>query len=239
MAIEKITLSTSKEILPMDEKIKSEKKQNNPFVQKAAELGINIQAFYIYNEENECIGVDTVKLNAAIQEASSKKSANSQNTNNELDSFTPSIEKNNEVDKKEKAKDFQKIINDEYTDAALKYADSLNQHAISTTKEGKLTDEWDAIKADANKLTSSTIANTTVLEGVKEFITSLTNLINTTKNYKAEKDTEKESSFSMETTRDIEDKNNLIEVYEANIFNSNPFKSAFETFTEEDEQIAV
>ena len=43
----------------------------------------------------------------------------------------------------------------------------------------------------------------------------------------------------METTRDIEDKNNLIEVYEANIFNSNPFKSAFETFTEEDEQIAV
>ena len=78
-----------------------------------------------------------------------------------------------------------------------------------------------------------------VLEGVKEFVTNLTNLINSTKNYNAEKATEKDSYFSLETIRDIEDKNNAIEVYGTNIFNSNPFKSAFGTFSEEEYEMAV
>ena len=34
-------------------------------------------------------------------------------------------------------------------------------------------------------------------------------------------------------------KNNNIEVYETNIFTSNPFKSAVETFDYEDEELAV
>ncbi len=239
MAIEPINLNTTNEFLTMDAKIKNDKKKTNPLVQKGKELGINVEQFYIYNEKNECVGIDTVKLNAAIQESKSKKDQDTQTPNYDLDSFVTSNEKITKAEKKEKAKDFQAIIDDEYTDAALKYADSLNQHAYSTTKEGKLADAWDSIQADANKLTSFTASNTTVLEGVKEFVTNLTNLINSTKNYNAEKATEKDSYFSLETIRDIEDKNNAIEVYGTNIFNSNPFKSAFGTFSEEEYEMAV
>ena len=241
MAVERINLSTKKENLSINTMKTNEKQQNNPIITKALELGINVEAYYTYNENNECTGIDTVKLNAAIQEAMQVQNLQSNKNGYQDDTFeiTTGAEKKTEEEIKTEAKNSQNNIDTAYTEAAVKYADSLNQKAKSTSEEGKLTSQWDSLQAEAYKLTSSTISNTTVLEGVKEFITNLTNLINTTKNYNAEKENEKESSLSLETAGDIEDKNNTIEVYEANIFTSNPFKSAFETFIEEDEEIAV
>lgn len=242
MVLERINLTTQDSKLVNTSKSK-EKQQNNPIVAKALELGINVEAYYTYDENNECTGIDTVKLNAAIQEAMQTKKAQDNSKYYEADSFE--ITTNNTMQSKEETKtevkNIQKDIDKEYTEAAVKYVNSLDPNASSNTKEGKLTDEWEAIKSDANKLTSFTAPNTTVLEGVKEFITTLTGLINTTKNYNAEKEDTKESSLTLETAGDIEDKNNEIEVYETNIFSSNPFKSAFETFLEEEEeeQVAV
>lgn len=241
MAVERINLSTKKENLSINTMKTNEKQQNNPIITKALELGINVEAYYTYNENNECTGIDTVKLNTAIQEAMQVQNLQSNKNGYQDDTFeiTTGAEKKTEEEIKTEAKNSQNNIDTAYTEAAVKYADSLNQKAKSTSEEGKLTSQWDSLQAEAYKLTSSTTSNTTVLEGVKEFITNLTNLINTTKNYNAEKENEKESSLSLETAGDIEDKNNTIEVYEANIFTSNPFKSAFETFMEEDEEIAV
>lgn len=241
MAVERINLSTKKDNLSITTMKTNEKQQNNPIITKALELGINVEAYYTYNENNECTGIDTLKLNAAIQEAMQVQNLEGNKNGYQDDTFeiTTGAEKKTEEEIKTEAKNSQNNIDTAYTEAAVKYADSLNQKAKSTSEEGKLTSHWDSLQAEAYKLTSSTTSNTTVLEGVKEFITNLTNLINTTKNYNAEKENEKESSLSLETAGDIEDKNNTIEVYEANIFTSNPFKSAFETFIEEDEEIAV
>lgn len=240
MVLERINLTTQDGKLANTSKSK-EKQQNNPIVAKAIELGINVEAYYTYDENNECTGIDTVKLNAAIQEAIQAKKAQSNSKYYEADSFE--ITTNNTVQTKEETrtefKNIQKDIDKEYTEAAVKYVNSLDPNASLNTEEGKLTDEWEAIKSDANKLTSFTAPNTTVLEGVKEFITTLTGLINTTKNYNAEKEDSKESSLTLETVGDIEDKNNEIEVYETNIFSSNPFKSAFGTFLEEEEEEEV
>ena len=240
MAIERINIQKTQDNTQINStKTNEKKKENNPIVSRALELGINVEAYYIYDENNECIGIDIVKLNAAIKEA--MQIQNQQNNKKEEDTFekktnSDSIEK---TDSKTEAKSLQNNIDKAYTEAVIKYARSLDEDALSTSKEGKLSDEWEAIKADNYKLTSSTTSNTTVLEGVKEFVTNLTNLINSTKNYNAEKATEKDSYFSLETIRDIEDKNNAIEVYGTNIFNSNPFKSAFGTFSEEEYEMAV
>lgn len=240
MTIERINIKKTQDNTQINStKTNEKKKENNPIVSKALELGINVKSYYIYDENNECIGIDIVKLNAAIKEA--MQIQNQQNNKKEEDTFekktnSDSIEK---TDSKTEAKSLQNNIDKAYTEAVIKYARSLDEDALSTSKEGKLSDEWEAIKADNYKLTSSTTSNTTVLEGVKEFVTNLTNLINSTKNYNAEKATEKDSYFSLETIRDIEDKNNAIEVYGTNIFNSNPFKSAFGTFSEEEYEMAV
>ena len=242
MAIEKINLNSTQDGITLNVNVSSEKKQqNNPLVIRAQELGINVEAYYVYNDKNECIGVDNVKLNAAIQEAMQAQTTAIDNNKFEYDSFeftkTDDVY-TSELNDKE-AKSSQKTIDNEYTNAALKYAQSLDPDALSTSEEGRLVNQWEAIEADANKLTSFTAPNTTVLEGVKEFITNLSGLINSTKHYNASKDIQKESSVSIDTTRDIEDKNNNIEVYETNIFTSNPFKSAVETFDYEDEELAV
>ena len=240
MTIERINIKKTQDNTQINStKTNEKKKENNPIVSKALELGINVESYYIYDENNECIGIDIVKLNAAIKEA--MQIQNQQNNKKEEDTFekktnSDSIEK---TDSKTEVKSLQNNIDKAYTEAVIKYAKSLDEDALSTSKEGKLSDEWEAIKADNYKLTSSTTSNTTVLEGVKEFVTNLTNLINSTKNYNAEKATEKDSYFSLETIRDIEDKNNAIEVYGTNIFNSNPFKSAFGTFSEEEYEMAV
>ena len=240
MTIERINIKKTQDNTQINStKTNEKKKENNPIVSKALELGINVESYYIYDENNECIGIDIVKLNAAIKEA--MQIQNQQNNKKEEDTFekktnSDSIEK---TDSKTEVKSLQNNIDKAYTEAVIKYAKSLDEDALSTSKEGKLSDEWEAIKADNYKLTSSTTSNTTVLEGVKEFVTNLTNLINSTKNYNAEKATEKDSYFSLETIRDIEDKNNAIEVYETNIFSSNPFKSAFGTFSEEEYEMAV
>ena len=242
MAIERINIQKTQDNTQINStKTNEKKKENNPIVSRALELGINVEAYYIYDENNECIGVNTVKLNAAIKEAMQMQIQTQQNNKNEEDTFekktnSDSIEK---TDSKTEVKSLQNNIDKAYTEAVIKYARSLDEDALSTSKEGKLSDEWEAIKADNYKLTSSTTSNTTVLEGVKEFVTNLTNLINSTKNYNAKKATEKDSYFSLETIRDIEDKNNAIEVYGTNIFNSNPFKSAFGTFSEEEYEMAV
>lgn len=242
MAIEKINLNSTQDGITLNVNVSSEKKQqNNPLVIRAQELGINVEAYYVYNDKNECTGVDNVKLNAAIQEAMQAQTTAIDNNKFEYDSFeftkTDDVY-TSELNDKE-AKSSQKTIDNEYTNAALKYAQSLDPDALSTSEEGRLVNQWETIEADANKLTSFTAPNTTVLEGVKEFITNLTGLINSTKHYNASKDIEKESCVSIDTTRDIEDKNNNIEVYETNIFTSNPFKSAVETFDYEDEELAV
>ena len=240
MTIERINIKKTQDNTQINStKTNEKKKENNPIVSKALELGINVEAYYIYDENYECIGVDTVKLNAAIKKAMQIQTQ--QNNKNEEDTFEkePDTESSDKANINTEAKNLQNNIDKAYTEAVIKYARSLDEDALSTSKEGKLSDEWEAIKADNYKLTSSTTSNTTVLEGVKEFVTNLTNLINSTKNYNAEKETEKDSYFSLETIRDIEDKNNAIEVYGTNIFNSNPFKSAFETFIEEEDEIAV
>ncbi len=242
MAIEKINLNSTQDGITLNVNVSSEKKQqNNPLVIRAQELGINVEAYYVYNDKNECTGVDNVKLNAAIQEAMQAQTTAIDNNKFEYDSFeftkTDDVY-TSELNDKE-AKSSQKTIDNEYTNAALKYAQSLDPDALSTSEEGRLVNQWETIEADANKLTSFTAPNTTVLEGVKEFIANLTGLINSTKHYNASKDIEKESCVSIDTTRDIEDKNNNIEVYETNIFTSNPFKSAVETFDYEDEELAV
>ena len=237
MAIETITFNTTNEFLTLDAQLKNDKKKNNSLIQKAKELGIDVEQFYIYNENKECIGIDTVKLNAAIQEVNNKKAQETQTQNYERDTFVPSSEKRPQIEEKEEAKDFKKAIDYEYTNAALKYAKTLDSDSLSTSKEGKLNDKWQEIKSDEEKLTSITTPNTTVLEGVKEFITSLSGLINDTKHFNMNK--EKESDFSLETVRDIEDKNNNIEVYGTNIFTANPFKSTLETFDYEYEDVAV
>ena len=242
MAIEKMNLNSTQDGITLNVNVSSDKKQqNNPLVIRAQELGINVEAYYVYNDKNECIGVDNVKLNAAIQEAMQAQTTAIDNNKFEYDSFE--FTKTDDVDTVEladkEAKSSQKTIDNEYTDAALKYAQSLDPNALSTSEEGRLVNQWEAIEADANKLTSFTAPNTTVLEGVKEFITNLSGLINSTKHYNASTDIQKESSVSIDTTRDIEDRNNNIEVYETNIFTSNPFKSAVETFDYEDEELAV
>ena len=74
------------------------------------------------------------------------------------------------------------------------------------------------MRAEVHKLTSVTADNTTVLEGVKEFIINIKDLVNATKNAKATKDEkeDKETAISIRTARDIEDKRNKVQVYETN-----------------------
>lgn len=242
MAIERINIQKTQDNTQINStKTNEKKKENNPIVSRALELGINVEAYYIYDENNECIGIDIVKLNAAIKKAMQMQIQTQQNNKNEEDTFEkePDTESSDKANINTEAKNLQNNIDKAYTEAVIKYARSLDEDALSTSKEGKLSDEWEAIKADNYKLTSSTTSNTTVLEGVKEFITNLTNLVNTTKNYTSKAEEEKDSYFSLETIRDIEDKNNAIEVYGTNIFNSNPFKSAFGTFSEEEYEMAV
>ncbi len=212
----------------------------NSLILKAKQLGINLEGYYTYNDQNELSGINSAKLNAAIIEAMKLEAEKNSNSNLQTDSFTKAVE--GETDKnieKVEAKSSKKEIDNEYSDALIKYARTINDDAYSTTEEGQLAEEWRDIKAEVEKLTSSTAPNTTVLEGVKEFIVNLTGLVNKTKNYNAEKEDAKESSLTLETVGDIEDKNNAIKVYQTNIFSSNPFKSAFETFLEEEEQVAV
>lgn len=215
---------------------------NSYLINKAQSLGISVEAYYIYDENNQVTGIDTAKLNAAIQEAMQAQKQKAENNQYQDDTFEKTTVDTVDATAvaKSKAKSSQNTIDAEYSNAALKYAESLNFNADSTSEEGKLAAGWDAIEADANRLTSATASNTTVLEGVKEFITTLTGLINDTKNYNAQKEGEKASNISFDTERDIQDKNNDIEAHETNFFTSNPFQSAFETFgIEEEEEVAV
>ena len=242
MATEKINLLKTPDEFSIGRKKASETQQEvgNYLVSKAQSLGINIEEYYIYDENNECIGIDTAKLNTAVQEAMKTEQAKKENNQYQDDSFerteTTSAYTIEETDSK--AKSSKNTIDEEYRNAAVKYAQSINLNAESISEEGKLVKQWEEIESDANKLTSATASNTTVLEGVKEFITTLTGLINDTKNYKAKED-EKESNISLETERDIQDKNNDIEVYGTNFFTDNPFKSALETFDIEEDDVAV
>ena len=85
-------------------------------------------------------------------------------------------------------------------------------------------------------MTSATASNTTILEGLKEFISSLTELQNITKHYKAQKEAkaDKETIASLKTQRDILDENNEIKVYETNFFHS-----AVNVYDAEDDAVSV
>ena len=138
---------------------------------------------------------------------------------------------------KKETKNSKKEIENNFDDAVKKYSEFFDIDAKSTTQEGKIAKQWEEAEAKANKLTSVTASDTTILEGVKEFITKLTNLVNDTKNFKASEEFEadKESAISLNTLRDLQERQNKISVYtedaeEENILGNNPFlKSAFET----------
>ena len=211
---------------------------NELLVSKAKALGIDVKKYYVYDEQGNQTGIDYSKLNMAIN-LKKEEQNNISNNNSGSDTFYSSTtETQSSVDNnKKEAKNSKKEIENNFDDAVKKYSEFFDIDAKSTTQEGKIAKQWEEAEAKANKLTSVTASDTTILEGVKEFITKLTNLVNDTKNFKASEEFEadKESAISLNTLRDLQERQNKISVYtedaeEENILGNNPFlKSAFET----------
>ncbi len=211
---------------------------NELLVSKAKALGIDVKKYYVYDEQGNQTGIDYSKLNMAIN-LKKEEQNNISNNNSGSDTFYSSMtETQSSVDNnKKEAKNSKKEIENNFDDAVKKYSEFFDIDAKSTTQEGKIAKQWEEAEAKANKLTSVTASDTTILEGVKEFITKLTNLVNDTKNFKASEEFEadKESAISLNTLRDLQERQNKISVYtedaeEENILGNNPFlKSAFET----------
>lgn len=192
--------------------------------------------YYIYDENGNYLGFDYARY-VADQQA--------ENINQEEEIPAIKKEQRDEFIKKSEEKktaDIETIqstyasskIDKQYKEAALKYVALLNK--ANSEEEAKIVQEWSAIREQANKLTSVTASNTTVLEGIKEFISSLTSLENTTKHFKTQKDEndKKDTIISMKNARDIRDEKNKIKVYESNFF-----KSAVNVYDTEDDAIAV
>ncbi len=223
---------------------------NEMLITKAKSLGINVNNYYVYSYgvQGNQAEIDYSKLSTAIA-SKQEEQANSSETADANDSFESTLygiqSSDNNTDN---AKESKKEISSNFDEAINKYSNFYDSKAISNTREGQIAAEWEDITFEANKLTSVTASDTTILEGVKEFITKLTNLVNDTKSFKASDDTEKnkESAVSLNTIRDLMEKENKISVYsenaeETNILGNNPFmKSAFETADyETEEEFAV
>ncbi len=187
---------------------------------KAAKYGINTNEFRTFDEDGNAIGYDYAKLSAAITEAKEKEAKTTT-----VDAKTDEFHRESKTKKESEIEVIQTQyaadkIDKEFKDV-IKYA-NLMKKTVEPSQESNIAKQWDAMRAEAHKLTSVTADNTTVLEGVKEFIINIKELVADTKNAKADKDAkfEKETAISIKTARDIQDKRNKVQVYDTNFFNS-------------------
>jgi len=221
----------------------------NAIVAKAMSLGIQVESYFIYDEEGNVKDIDLQKLNIAIKEAEQKENKNVEKQE-ETDEFVKGAANKNEVNaeiENKKAKESKETIDKDYNDAVAKYLSTINMDADKNTQEGHIAAEWQYMKEKEFRLTSADAANVTVLEGVRSFITNLTNLVNETKSFGAEKNSEKakDSFFSTKTVNEIQNENNKIEAHETkyneNPFVNNPFyNSVLKSFApEEEEEMSV
>ncbi|MCD7739785.1 MAG: hypothetical protein LUH11_00340 [Candidatus Gastranaerophilales bacterium] len=216
--------------------------QAQPLVAKANQLGIDVSNFYTTDVQSGETTINTQKLNVAIQEATKQKVKDLDN-----DTFVKTNDGSEYTKEEAKAQieTDKKTINTEYN-ANVRYIKDIKNDSQTSNDEEALVDKWNSIKSEANVLTSVTASNTTVLEGVKEFINSFKKLVNETKSFDKDKDCdEADTSVSM-TDKNIFSEGNSIKVYEmedeSNTLGNNPFfDSAFKTFDyqEEEEKEAV
>ena len=208
-------------------------------VTRAELLGIDVEEYYEYDDEGNVTGVDIQKLSAAINEAMSAQTNTTAVSQDDEFVRTTAVED----EENQEADELQTTIDKDYNKAVMNYLPGINMDADSLSDEGKIVDEWENIREQADKLTSVDASNATVLQGVNSFLEELETLVKTTKYFVAEKNSEEEANsfLSLKTIEDIQDEQNAIQTYEAeqhdNPFASNPFyNSALTTFTLEDEE---
>lgn len=198
--------------------------------------GINGSDYRIYDDNGQCIGIDYSQYVAdkKAQEESEEEKIPAVKKEKRDEFIKESEEKKAAEIESIQSKYATEKIDSNYKDALIKYASLLSKG--NTEEETKIVNQWTAIREEANKLTSVTASNTTVLEGVKEFIDNITNLANITKHYKSQKDEKdrKETLISIKSAEDIRNEKNKVQVYETNFF-----KSAVNVYDAEDDAIAV
>lgn len=215
---------------------------NSTLISKAQDLGINVSRFCTYDENGTLEKVDTAGLNAAIAKATQEqKKLDDKNT----DTFSKRTEDKALTDEeKSKAKNIQDNTDDEYKKALMAYAGSLKNAISGTAEADKIKSEWNDIKEKSNKYIGVDASETTVLEGAKEFINTIQGLVNTTKNsIETERKNEQRASImSLKSEEEYSFEENKMETYgTAAEDNTNPFadisfKSAMNTFYQEDEE---
>ena len=222
-----------------DEKFTKEVKSDSSssLIAKAQSLGISVGKFYTYNEDGSIKSIDTAGLNAEIAKAQQEQKALE---NQDSDTFTrKAADATLTADERKKANSLQESIDTEYTDALIQYANSFNNKADTTTEEGKLADKWNKIDEDSLKYIGVDASDTTVLEGAKEFINRIYNLVNETKSTVSRKENYiKENELAMSLDADGKDskEDNKMNVYTTFAEdNTNPFadiylRSAMDTF---------
>lgn len=214
---------------------------SNGILQTAKNLGISLDDMYIRDSEGNIIGIDMLKFRQAVKELKEGKYLASNEA--EHDTFVKGAANTSDpVEQVKKANNYRNEISSDYKDASNKYKKYMSFDTTKTEEEAELAGMWNDVKESQFRLTKTGTSNQTVIEGLSAFISDLTKAVNASKNYENSKETAefKETAFSLETEQDVYDVKNHIEVYEDNLFTNNPFmKSAFETFDNEDEEVAV
>lgn len=228
-----------KECLNSEDMLKKESTNgaHTLLISKAQNLGINVSKYCTYDEDGKLKEIDTASLNAEVAKVKQEKKSLE---NAEADSFCKSGNnkdtKLTEVDNT-KATTLKHSAENEYKNALMQYASTINNKADSTTEEGKVAEKWEELKAHSQKYIGVCSSNATVLEGAKDFISSIYKVVNDTKSTAEKQDRfEKETALSVDSQEEISFKNNKLEVYDTkaedntNIFADTYLKSAMKAF---------
>ena len=205
---------------------------NSHLINEAMGLGISVNTYCKTDEQGNVQVSDRIGLQEAIKEAKNKKEGI--NTT-KSDAFVSTTQKQDNLlsdDDKIKAANFKEDIEAKIAETQAQYNELVNSKADSNTEEGKLRNTWAEAEKESLKYIGVTATNTTVLEGAKEFINKICNIVNTAETTQDKKERNEESTLYSDSNKSIEDTNNRVEVFTLYGEDSTNkyMQSAFDTF---------
>ena len=182
-------------------------------ISEAMGLGISVNTYCKTDEEGNVQVSDRIGLQEAIKEAKNKKEGKNETKTDAFVSTTKKEDNNLSDDDKIKAANYQDDIEAKIAETQAQYDELINSKANSSTTEGKIGSTWEELEKESLRYIGVTASNTTVLEGAKEFINKICNIVNDAETTKVEKDQNDEAGLYSDSNKNIEDTNNRVEVF--------------------------
>ncbi len=145
------------------------------YSQMLQSAGGSISDYCTYDSNGNVVSIDKAAINSYLKE---KRMSEEEKEVQNVDSFAAKsiVESSQEREtQRAEADSKQSEIDNEYQNALVQYAGIIN-----STDDSSVADEWKALEAQAEKLTSTTASSTSILEGAKEFISLLTRTVKST-----------------------------------------------------------